>query len=113
VQLRHELRLAAGQLGAQVLGEQVVIAIGQPVLVERHHEQVAALQFAQHDLRIEALGQRVAQWGGQFLEHAGLKQEGDDVRWLARQNVLGQEVGDVPTGAGEPIDEVLGMYTLA
>jgi hypothetical protein len=45
MQLRDQLRLPAGELGPQVLGEQVVVAPGQPLLVHGDDEQVATLQL--------------------------------------------------------------------
>ena len=39
---RHHMRLAALELGAQQLAEQVVVAIPLPAPVERHHEAVRA-----------------------------------------------------------------------
>jgi hypothetical protein len=54
VQLGGQLRLPTGELGPQVLGEQVVVAPGQPLLVEGDDEQVGALQLPQRHLRVAA-----------------------------------------------------------
>jgi hypothetical protein len=47
VQGRHQRRLAGGELQAEQLGEQVVVAIPLASVVERHQEQVGALQLLQ------------------------------------------------------------------
>jgi hypothetical protein len=39
----------------------VVVAIGDPLLVERHDEQVAALELAQPPFTVTAAGERIAQ----------------------------------------------------
>ncbi|MBV9796655.1 MAG: L,D-transpeptidase [Solirubrobacterales bacterium] len=96
MQLRDELGLAAAKLGARVLSEQVVIPVGQPLLVERDHEQVGPLQLAQRragaDLGAAPGGQRIAQRSGQFVEHAGVQEEVDHLVGLAREHALGEEV---------------------
>lgn len=115
MQLRDQLRLTAGELGAQVLGEQVVVAPGQPLLVEGNDEQVAALQLPQRRLRVAVAGagQGGAQRGGQLLQDAGVEQEADHLIGLASQDVLAEEVGDVPAGAREAIHELLGVGAVA
>jgi hypothetical protein len=113
VQLRHEFRLAARELGARVLREQVVIAIGHPLLVERYHEQVAALELTQHRVGVAALRQRIAQRGGELIEHRRLPQESDRPRRLASEDVICQEVGDVSRRAREMIDERLWVLPVA
>ena len=113
VQPGDQFRVPPGQLGPQVLGEQVVVAVGRPLIVERDDEQVAAFQFPQHGLGVGAAGHRRAQRDGEFLQQASAQQEGDDIFGLTGEHVLGQEVGDVPAGPGEPVHEFSCVRTAA
>jgi hypothetical protein len=93
----------------------VVIAPGQPLLVEGDDEQVAPLQLPQRCVRVAAAGagQGGTQRGRQLLEDTGVQQEADHRLRQARQHVLAQEVGDVAAGARELVHEVLGLRAVA
>jgi hypothetical protein len=63
----------AGQAGTQGVGEQVVVAVPHPLVVQGHHEQVGSLQLLQDPLAVPGVGgqQAVAQRAAQPVEHAG------------------------------------------
>ena len=50
----HQLRLAPPQLGQQLVTEEVVVAVPLPPPVERHHQEVAALEPLEHIARTDA-----------------------------------------------------------
>ena len=103
----------AGQAGAQGVGEQVVVAVPDPLVVQRHQEQVGPLQLLQDRLAVAGGGrcgvrpvgvggqQGVAQRGAQPVEHAGGEQEASGRGRLAVQDLGRQVVGDQPVPAGE------------
>ena len=80
-------RRALGPLGEQVraehVGEQVVVAVPAPLVVERNHEQVPALQRLQHLAARRRPGDGVAQRAGQPVEDRGVEQEVADARRAA------------------------------
>ena len=101
----YELRLREGELAAQELGEQVVVAEPLPALVERDDELVPSLEIGQERGGAGALERRVAQRAAQPLEDRRVQEEVAH-RWrLAAQDLLEQEVADVPMVAGELADE--------
>ena len=77
VQLGDVGRLASPQLRRQQVAEQLVIAEPLPPAVERHHQQIAALQPLQDVARSLSTGDRVAQRTAQAVEdrRAGEKQD--------------------------------------
>jgi hypothetical protein len=68
VQHRQPLGPLLPETGAEQVGEQVVVAPPAAYLVERHQEQVGALDLFQQLLAVAAVGDRVAQRPGQPLE---------------------------------------------
>ena len=113
-------RLGAGlprQAGAQGVGEQVMVAVPHPLVVQRHQEQVGPLQLLQDPLAVAAGGrcgvrrvtvggqQGVAQRGAQPVEHAGGQQEASGRGWLAVQHLGHQVVGHQPVPPGEGAHE--------
>jgi hypothetical protein len=48
--MRHLIGLFLQEMRAQDVGEEVVVAIPPALVVQRHHEQVAALQTRKHCL---------------------------------------------------------------
>ena len=95
------------QAGAQGVGEQVVVAVPHPLVVQRHQEQVGPLQLLQDPghlaagraaVRQSASGaSRASHWGGaQPVQHAGGQQEASGRGRLAVQHLGQQVVGHQP-----------------
>ena len=105
VQGRHQPRLGGGELQAEQLGEQVVVAIPVAAVVERHQEQVGAFQLLQQPRRAVPLQDGVAQGARQALQDRGAQQERPDGVRLAGQHLRPQVVGDVAVVALEGGDE--------
>ena len=93
----------AGQPGAQHVGEQVVVAVPDPLVVQRHQEQVGPLQLLQDRLAVPGGGgqQRIAQRGAQPVEHAGGQQKASGRGRPAVQHLGRQVVGHQAVPAGE------------
>ena len=72
VQSRHHMRLAALELGAQQLAEQVVVAIPLAAPVERHHEAVRARERLERVNRPRRLEHGVAQAAAHAIQHRGV-----------------------------------------
>ena len=69
VERRNQLRLALLQLPLEQVAEEVVVAIGAPVPVERHHEEVRRLERRQLESRFLPLQDGIAERAGHRLEH--------------------------------------------
>ena len=72
VQLGDPVGVLGGQTGTQGVGEEMVVAVPPPLVVERDDEQVLAVEGLQHRLTVGTTGQRVAQAAGQLVQHAGI-----------------------------------------
>ncbi len=83
----------------------MVVAVPLPPVVERHQEQVGALQGHKRGPTPVPAGDGVAQRSGEPLQDRRLEQEAADVVGLASQNLLGEIVDDVAVVAGETRDE--------
>ena len=105
VQQRNLLRLLAEQARPQHVGEQVVVAVPLPPVVQRDDEQVGALQGHDHLATVGAAGDGVTQRSGEPVQNRGLQQEAANRVRLVRQHFLDQVVDEVPVVAGEPGDE--------
>ena len=93
VELAGSARFLPAQLRQQQLAQQVVVAVPLAAPVERHDEEVAALQLFQQRARSRRVERGIAQRATHPLEHGGTRQE----RRLAfRQPIeqLGPEVVD-------------------
>src|SRR5207342_2398618 len=95
-QRRHELWLGAPQLRSEQLLEEMVVAIGLLVSVQRHQEQVGARQQLQDRRRAARVEDRVAERPGHVLENSGPSQEakivGGEVREQLGLQVVGYEM---------------------
>ena len=105
VQLGHPLRVQPLQVGAQQVGEQVVVAPPATLLVERDQEQAGPLHRLQHLLAVGAPDDRIAERAGQPLQDRRLQQERPQLLGLPLQHLLGQVVQHEPVAAGELLDE--------
>src|SRR5262249_12152423 len=61
MELRNDVRIASRQLGAQILTEQMVVAVSQSLRVEGAPEGVAALPLQQHPSGVCPAGQCITQ----------------------------------------------------
>ena len=108
-----ELCDGVGRLGAQPrgehVGEEVVVPIPATLIVERHHEEVGALERLEHRGAVGVAGDGVAQRAGQAGEDRGLLQEAPDVLGLPLQHLFHEVVDDEPVVAGEGLDESGGV----
>ncbi len=111
VQNRDSFWLALMQMRPQDVGEEMVIAIPLPGVIEGDDEQVAALQEAQPVLCIVAAGDGIAQRSAQPVEDAGLQQKVADAVWQSSDDFVDQIVEDEAMTAGEGFDEGRGVIT--
>src|SRR5262245_43060635 len=105
MQLTDDVWVAAGEFGAQVLAEQVVVPVGPSIRVERDDEQGAAFELAEQLPAVSPPGDRSAQRGGELVQHARAQKEVDDVRRVTGQDVFAEEVGDVSARSGKALQE--------
>ncbi len=82
MQLPRAAWLLSGQLGAEQVGEEVVISPPSAHLVQRDEEQPGPLDPLQHLLAVGPSGESVTQRARQPVEHGRLQQEVADVRRL-------------------------------
>ena len=113
VQVRHLVGVLGQQTRAQHVGEQVVVAVPGAFRIERHHEQVVALELLQRAGRAGAAGHRVAQGTGELVEERSTEQERVHLAGLPGQHLVGEVVDDEPVAAGEGLDEGGHRVTLA
>ena len=105
VQLGHAVGELALQVGAQEIGEQVVVAPPPPLLVERDQEQAGPLDRLQQLLAVRAAHHGVAQRPAQPVEDRGLQQERAQLGRLAFEHLLGEVVEHEAVAPGELGDE--------
>ena len=105
MQRRHLLRLRLAQARAQDVGKQVMIAIPLAPVVQRHHEQVGALQTVQRRRAVCLPADGLAQRTAQPLQNRSLQQEAADRFGLALQDLFDQIVDDVAVAAGECLNK--------
>ena len=101
MQARHQPGLVVGQLQAQQLGEQLVVAVPLAMVVQRYQEQVGTLQLAQQLGRPFGLKEGVAQRARKALQDRGSQQEPPDLLRLAGQYLGAQIVGHMAVVAME------------
>ncbi len=105
VQLGHVVGMLVEQAGPEQVGEQVVVAVPAPPVVERDEEQVGALERLEHRRPARAAGDRVAQRAGEPVEDGGPEEEVPDGVGLALEDLVGEVVDDVAVVARERRDE--------
>ena len=89
----------------QRFGEQVMVAVPPPLVVERDNEEVLPLERLEHPLTVGPSGQGITQLTGQLVENAGVEQELPHVVGLAVQDFFDQVVEDEAVAPGEGVDE--------
>ena len=106
MQLGHQPGLAPGEALLQELGEELVIPVAGPVLVEPVEEEVALLQRVQAGARLGVPVTRCAECGGQLEEHGGVQRELLQRRGQAVQHGASRgsrrSPAACPTSAGRP-----------
>ena len=101
VELGDEPGLALRELGAEQVGEELVVAVPLAAVVERNQEEVRALELRQARRRAPPPGHRVAERSRERVEDRGLEQEVPLARVQRAENDLGQVVDDVAVRAVE------------
>jgi hypothetical protein len=94
------------QARSQDVGEQVVVAVPVPAVVQRNEEQVRPLQRLQHGLPVFVAGQGVAQGAVHPAQDRCLQQEAPDVVRLSLEHLTDEVVDDVAVVTGEAGDEL-------
>src|SRR5215203_7446638 len=83
VQFRDEIWARLLQALAQHVHEEVMVTIPAPLVVQRNHEQVGALETLQCRLPISMSGNGVAQGSTHPIKDGGFEQEGTQLFRLA------------------------------
>jgi hypothetical protein len=115
-------RMLLLQTVPQGLGEQGVIAVPLPVLVERDHEQVRALQCFEQLLRrllapyviglvVRCYHSR-AELGRELLEDCGVEEEASHPGRLPIEHLLGNVIQDIAVTTAQRVQLVLGDRSL-
>jgi hypothetical protein len=89
VQLVRKFGAFAPEAAAQEVGEEVMVTVPSPLVVQGDDEEVVPLQPLQHLLPIIAAGEGVAQRGAHALQHGSPEQELPHAFGLAFQDLLG------------------------
>jgi hypothetical protein len=105
VQRLDLVRELHAQLGAQQLGEQLVVAVPDAVLVERRREHAAVLEPGDHRVTVGAAGERIGHLGVERLDDRRAQEERAEVRRLVRERLADEVVADGHVGPGEAVDE--------
>ncbi|HLL65926.1 MAG TPA: hypothetical protein VK453_09270 [Micromonosporaceae bacterium] len=87
----------------------MVVAVPAPLVVERGHEQVRALQAFHHRPAVGVAGHGIAQGAGETVEHGCLQQEPWRRLRLPVQDLLDEVVDDEAVVPGEARDEAGGV----
>ena len=113
VQALHTVGLLAGEPSPQRVGEEVVVAVPPPLVVEGDDEQVRALEDREHVVSVVPAGERVTQRAGEPAEDRRVEQEGARLRRLAVQDLLDEIVEDEAVAPGERLDDLAGVAAVA
>ena len=93
-----------GMLVPEEFGEKRVVAVPVALPVKRDEQQVRALELIKDPVGSLCLGDGVAKRTAQPRQDRRPKQERLQLGHLARENLSGQVVDDVPIVAGERLD---------
>ena len=105
VELGHAVGLLVQEARPQHVGEELVVAIPAPPVVERDEEEVPAIERLQHRLAALVTGDGIAERASQPIQDRGLQQEAPDLLGLTVQDLVDQVVDDVAVVPGESRDE--------
>ncbi len=109
MQSGDEVRATATQLALQQVGEEVMIAIPAPLVVQRNKEEVGRQQALQQVGAVAAPGHGIAQVAVQPGQNRGVQQELLHRGRLAGQHLLGQVAQDEAVGSAEGLDKGRGI----
>ena len=109
VQLRSQVGLLGEQARPQHLGEQMVVAIPLPLVVQGDEEEVRPLQGHEHVAPVVAAGHGITQRPGEPVEDRRAQQKLAHGLRLVLQHLLDEVVDDVPVVPGEAGDEAAGV----
>src|SRR5664279_2377051 len=84
----------------------MVVAVPAPLFVQGNQEQVGAVDLVQHVAGVGASRDGVTQGGVESVQDGGLHQERQQVGRQRGEHFLAQVVDDRAVGAGEALDEV-------
>src|SRR5690348_13375420 len=101
MQFGNQVRLDLRELAAEHLGEQVVISVPLPGVVQRDDEQVFPLEDLDQVRRAGRFGDGGAQRRAEPAEDGGPGEKLLHLARLAAQYLLSQEIDDEPVVAGE------------
>jgi hypothetical protein len=93
------------QTSPEGVGEQLVVAVPPALVIKRDDEEVLALEGLQHRLAVRTTGDRVAQPGGELVEHRGVEQVCAYLLGLPVEYLLDEVVEDEPLAPRERLDE--------
>ena len=114
VQPGDTVRVLDEQVGAQDVGEEVVVAVPLPTVVQGHHEQVAALQQLEHACALPVVSVTASHSGPVSCSRTAVSRRNlADVGGLAVEHLLDEVVDDVPVVPGEAGDEQRRVVTAA
>ena len=105
VQLVHDGGVTCHEACAEDVGEQVVVSEPGPVVVERHDEQVVAVEAVEERPAVRLAGDGGAQAPGETLQHGGAQQELAHLGGLLGKDLVGEVVHHEPVAARERLDE--------
>ena len=105
VQDRNQVRPLGEQVRPEYVGEQVVVAVPLPTIIQGHDEQVGALQGDEQVAPVRTTGDGITERTGEPVEDRGVQQELADLFGLSLQYLLHEVVDDVPVVSGELGDE--------
>ncbi len=94
---------------AEEIGEQVVVAVPAPPIVERDEEQVRPFERLEHRRPAGPAGHRVTQGSGEPVQDRGQEEELAIGVRLTLEDLVGQIVDDEPVVARELRDERRGV----
>jgi hypothetical protein len=105
VELADAFGLLVEETRAQHVGEEVVVPVPVPAIVERYDEEVRPVELLEHRLAARRAGDGIAQGTGEPVEDTGVQEEVANVVGLAVEHLLHEVVDDEPIVAGEARDE--------
>ena len=109
VELRHERGLALGELGAQEVGEELVVPVPLAPVVEGDQEEIGALELGEPLGRPALAGDRIAERSGERVENRGLQKEVAPACVERAEDDLREVVDDVAVRAVESRHEPVGI----
>ena len=105
VEAGDQFRVLVAQMRPEDVGEQLVVPVPLPLVVERPEEQVRPFQGCEHGPAAGLLEDGIAEVGTERVEDRRPRQEVANLVGLAGQDLVDEVVDDIPVVAREPGDE--------